>query len=158
LPFKHKFDESVANRDLKYQLEKELPGIFLWALAGLQRLKVRGYFEIHASIQAEIDEFRKDNAPILQFAEVRLHLRAGAGVPIKTIYDEYVAWCKEDNHHQVNKRLFVNELLKHFKGKVEKDKVLSQRGLRGVDLLPRDSYLEEEDFVDSSVLKVQDEA
>lgn len=136
LPFKNKFDESIANRDLKYQLEEELPGIFVWALKGLKRLTERGGFSIPKSIQLEMEEFKKDNMPILQFVEERCEISVNNNVTIANIYEEYKYWCKENNHRSTSKRTFVRELITLFKNKIEKCKVNSQRGLKGIVMLP----------------------
>jgi putative DNA primase/helicase len=91
------FGESFYGREdtrLKDRIVKEAPGIAVWALQGLLRLR-RGGFTAPASSQSVIEEFRKQSSPVSEFADEYCEFGSEAQVPVSTIYDAYARWCKD---------------------------------------------------------------
>ncbi len=85
---------------LEAKLKAELPGIQLWALAGLRRLRERGRFvQPKAAVAAQ--QMLEDLAsPIGAFLrEVCIFDERGV-VPIKSVYDAWRAWCQEHGRDQ----------------------------------------------------------
>lgn len=70
LHFSTFFNEEQRDKDLKEKLQVELPGIFLWALEGLKRLRENNYnFSECESTKKILSQYEKELNPILQFCE-----------------------------------------------------------------------------------------
>jgi putative DNA primase/helicase len=70
LHFSAFFNEEQRDKDLKQKLQEELPGIFLWALEGLKRLRENNYnFSECESTKKILSQYEKELNPILQFCE-----------------------------------------------------------------------------------------
>ncbi len=71
LAFTEKFETATRtpDRQLPDRLAKEAPGIFNWALLGLERLKRIGGFTIPASSEALAKKFTANASPIAQFVD-----------------------------------------------------------------------------------------
>jgi putative DNA primase/helicase len=57
----------APNPDIKEAIKQEGPGILVWALEGLRRLRDRGSFDIPASVVAATEEYREDNDLAAEF-------------------------------------------------------------------------------------------
>ena len=88
------------NPAVKEAIKEEGPGILVWGLAGLRRLRARGYFEIPEAVREATDEFRKTSDVPAMFVEdacivsdvERCETRA------KVLYDWYKTWCLDNGH------------------------------------------------------------
>lgn len=70
LHFSAYFSEEQRDKDLKQKLQEELPGIFLWALEGLKRLRENNYnFSKCDSMQEILRQYERQQNPILEFCE-----------------------------------------------------------------------------------------
>lgn len=70
LSFTQHFSEETRDRDLKEKLEKELPGIFNWAIIGLRRLRNNGYnFSKCENMRQVVEEYKSEQNPIIKFFE-----------------------------------------------------------------------------------------
>lgn len=58
---------SKEDLTLKEKLAEELPGIFNWALDGLERLRVNGRFTLSAASQATLEDLIEGSSPSKQF-------------------------------------------------------------------------------------------
>jgi putative DNA primase/helicase len=73
-------------------LLRELPGILLWAIAGLQRLTQRGHFvQPDASTEA-IGEMRDLSSPVSAFVREYCTVAPGVSVAVQDLYDAFVGW------------------------------------------------------------------
>ena len=63
--------------ELTNKLLKELPGILKWSLAGLDRLRARGYFRMPEASKATLQAFESLSNPIGVFIEDRCVVRPG---------------------------------------------------------------------------------
>jgi P4 family phage/plasmid primase-like protien len=77
------------------KLKEELPGIFLWAVEGLRRLRARGAFTRARAADAAKEEYRLESNPARAFLTEVLVESAGAVLPCQTLYDRYRRWCDE---------------------------------------------------------------
>ena len=105
LKFSRQLKESEVDLELKNKLKKELPGILVWALEGLQRLKKSNWVMTDApGFNHGIKSLRQYTDPISEFLEqsyVRTPIilgntRDGHYVCWKSLYSKYVRYC-EDN-------------------------------------------------------------
>lgn len=67
LTFNNVFDSGKADRSLPEKLKAELPGIFVWAMQGFQRLKANGAFTVPASSKEALESYKEDSNPVLTF-------------------------------------------------------------------------------------------
>jgi putative DNA primase/helicase len=84
----------AEDHGLTERLLSELPGIFNWALAGLDRLTARGYFVQPASSAEAIRDLEDLGSPISAFLRERCIVEPGAEVVTTTLFEEWGAWCK----------------------------------------------------------------
>lgn len=59
----------APDRHLDAKLAKEVPGIIVWALAGLKRLRKQGHFTVPPSSIQALQEIRTDLSPLSSFIE-----------------------------------------------------------------------------------------
>jgi putative DNA primase/helicase len=77
------------------RLLRELPGITLWALAGLERLQRRGYLIQPKSSDSLAEEFRETSSPIGEFVQEKCIVDPGAWVDRNLVFSAWREWCKE---------------------------------------------------------------
>ncbi|MEM9414808.1 MAG: phage/plasmid primase, P4 family [Planctomycetota bacterium] len=85
---------------LTSRLLNELPGIFNWSLAGLDRLRERGHFIQPSSSEDAIAELAELGSPVGAFVEDCCVVEAGATVNTDTLYREWSKWCDENGRSQ----------------------------------------------------------
>jgi P4 family phage/plasmid primase-like protien len=133
------FGESFAGREdtgLKEQIASEAPGIAVWAVQGLLRLRERGW-TAPDSVRPVIEEFRKQSSPISEFSDEFCVSEKAAMVPSLMVYDAYVHWCKDQGAFAGSQCRFSQRFLLLHPG-VRPDRIPWQgkqvRGFLGVRL------------------------
>lgn len=122
LTFNRIFKREEQDRDLVQKLKAELPGIFVWALAGLQRLWAQGDFTIVPSSVNAIDQYKKECNPVALFVN-DLVIPASSGTPaqelgsrstVKTlihdVFRTYQAYCRAKGFHPLSDARFGREM------------------------------------------------
>lgn len=74
----------------------ELPGILLWALDGLDRLRARGRFVQPGSSRELVDELESLSSPITIFVRDCCVVDSNAEVSISGLYLKWLDWCREN--------------------------------------------------------------
>ena len=93
--FQAKPDE--PNPHLGKELRADLPGVFAWVLAGLDRYRANGYtIPVPDVIRADTTEYEVDADPMRQFIDDCLISKDDARVEVKALYTAYEQW------HEVN--------------------------------------------------------
>jgi P4 family phage/plasmid primase-like protien len=90
------FRQSYAGREdtsLKPRLRSEAPGVAVWALMGLARLRARGAFTTPARSAAMVEAFERIVSPVLGFLDERCEVVAGDEGVWVAKDDLYAAWC-----------------------------------------------------------------
>ena len=108
------FSDIEQDRELKQKLVKEVNGIFLWILQGYHRLRSRGYFAPGAQVDAETEEYRKENNSVLTFVEEECKLDATMVISKDALYKTYKDWCKDSGLGAFSKKKFGIQLIKHY--------------------------------------------
>mgnify|MGYP001171439934 CR=1 FL=1 len=90
----------MEDHSLDGKLAAELPGILVWALAGLRRLRERGRVIQPASAAAHIRLMEDLASPITAFVNDTCIVEPGARVPISKLYEAWRDWCKEHGRDQ----------------------------------------------------------
>lgn len=98
------FRESFAGREdlaLDDRLAGETPGIALWALEGLKRLRKVGSFTEPDGAADLRNDFERQSAPIAAFVEDRCELgTAGTHwVSVDEFYAKWCEWARNNGHH-----------------------------------------------------------
>lgn len=94
------FTRSFAGREdprLKTKLRDEAPGVVLWALEGLRRLRDQREFTIPDGSQAIKEEFRTISSPMEEFVDEVLILDPTGKYETERsrLFDTWSAWCLE---------------------------------------------------------------
>ena len=90
------FGESFVGREdttLKDRISAEAPGIAVWALQGLRRLRASGFTNPLSSVPV-IQDFRKQSSPVTEFADECCSF-GETEIPVFMLYDAYAHWCKD---------------------------------------------------------------
>jgi putative DNA primase/helicase len=98
------------NAKLMEELCEELPGIFNWALAGLQSLRARGRFRPPATSREAIQEMEDLASPVGAFIRDKCSIAPDATVEPGELYSAYRSWAEEHGWQAVNQQLFGRDL------------------------------------------------
>ncbi len=107
-------------------LIKELPGIFMWALRGLQLLREEG-FTLSSQMQRHLSEFQEMNDPLLSFTQEYLEDTPEADdeyVATEDVYKAYVRFCDKGKYRPLSDRVFGKDLKKHCRKLIRKQKTV----------------------------------
>ncbi|MGV7277025.1 phage/plasmid primase, P4 family [Mycobacterium kansasii] len=114
--FDHKLDTS-----LREKLEVELPGIFNWALDGLDRLNRQGRFTEPQSTREFVGQMYRTSSPITQFIEDHCELVPDGYVPRKTAFELWQHWCRQNGFESGNINTFLSKLRAAFGDRINAD-------------------------------------
>jgi putative DNA primase/helicase len=88
------------------RLVPELPGILLWSLEGLRRLRARGRFAQPPSGRPPLDQMAEVSSPVRAFAEECCEVGPGRQVAKQDLFEAWQAWCGERGHFAGNDASF----------------------------------------------------
>lgn len=119
--------ESFFGREdptLKTTLLSELPGIFNWSLAGLDRLMQRGWFEEPESSVEAAEIMMRMSSPIQTFLEERCELDPNAVTTKEQLWNAWRTWCIGENRDKTmgSKEGFARNLFTAAPGKIKATK------------------------------------
>jgi len=128
VPCRNKFVVGVnaVDRDeLIKQLttEKELSGIFLWSIEGLNRLLENKRFldrrteeDIEDEYREEAEKGERDNSSVIAlFVREKLETDLKARIPVEELYNKYKQVCKDHGEVPDHPRWFTRKLAKYIK-------------------------------------------
>lgn len=111
IPFNRKFKPDEQNLDLKDELsEGELPGVFLWAMAGLKRLNDRGKFAPPPQVVILTQMYRNESNPLVGFIEASCRVGSKFEAPAGLLYAKYKEWCINFTYRPKNVVKFKREM------------------------------------------------
>jgi putative DNA primase/helicase len=117
IPFTRTFDGVGGNpkpdKGLRDKLKTELPGIFNWALLGLQRLYANEAFTQPKSVVEAKKAYIRSNDNLRVFAEECLLANPIGTIPKKEFYDVYEHWCESYGDRPVTQKV-LKDALKHI--------------------------------------------
>ena len=130
IPFRVVIPEGEQDKHLVSKLLHELPGIFNWALIGLQRLQARGVFTESELVRQAVATYKLESNPARLFLR-DYGLEAAADtefVVFPELYTSYVQWCIANGHKNIRPSTeFGKEVTA-----VSPDSETRQRTVRGV--------------------------
>ena len=109
--------ERVPNMDKAWwwRDQRELPGIFNWALVGLHRLRSQGSFTRSELVETATEQYRTDNNPTRLFVLGTLESSAGDKLLSSDfLYSYYASWMEAKGYRPLNERVFFKELKRLF--------------------------------------------
>jgi P4 family phage/plasmid primase-like protien len=106
----------------------ELPGLFNWALAGLDRLRRQVQFTRSEVCEQALDEYRIENNPARMFLLESCKEDPQGQTPCGELYQNYREWCQSHGYSPLADRSFGKEVRRVFR-KAERREV-GQRGCR----------------------------
>jgi putative DNA primase/helicase len=98
------------NPALTEELCAELPGIFNWALDGLQKLRARGRFQQPQSSRDAIQELEDLASPVSAFIRDKCRKGADEEIAVDTLYQAYRRWCEDNGRPASNSATFGRDL------------------------------------------------
>ena len=109
LVFRHSF-YGREDPNLLGTLLTELPGIFNWALDGLDRLRAQGHFTKPASTSEMIEELHDLVSPISAFLRDECVLDKNAFVVFDDLWRAWRAWCDDEGRPSGSRQMFARNL------------------------------------------------
>ena len=117
------------------QLMRELPGILLWAIDGLKRLRARGRFVQPKAVVDAVQDLEDLASPVLAFTRERCVVGPGHRVDINELYRAWKQWCEEDGRTSVTTRqTFGRDLAAAVPGVTCRRNQISGRFYEGISL------------------------
>lgn len=117
VPFNAVFEQGKANFDpfIKYKLieENAIKRLIVLGVQGLKRVLERKEFSSNAEIQALLNEYDKENNPILEFFE-SIDSEYLCRESITTVYQAYTEFCLSDGYSALSRAKFTRMVKKHF--------------------------------------------
>jgi putative DNA primase/helicase len=96
---------------LTQQLMAELPGILVWAIEGLKRLRQRGHFVQPQAVAEAVREMEDLASPVMAFVRDCCVVAPGHRVWVDDIYNAWKQWCEQDGRNTVtNRQTFGRDL------------------------------------------------
>ena len=93
------------------RLERELPGILLWAIEGWRRLRERGHFLSPGASEEIQDELDDLTSPVAAFIRQRCFVGPEHEVVGSELYAAYRTWCQQENTLSIpNRSVFGRDL------------------------------------------------
>lgn len=93
VPFSRTFKKEERNVDLKDELLKELPGILIWAILGLQRLRSNNYqFSACKAIEETERAYYDEQNPVREFFHSHVVQEDGFRTKQSDFYNMYSQW------------------------------------------------------------------
>ncbi len=117
IPFNYQIPEEDRIPHFEDKIaEKELSGIFNWALQGLEDVEKNGFI-ISGESQKEKQEYDRDNNPVLAFLEEKCEIKEGAWTSNDDLYGSrdfqhrtgYNLYCEEYGVKALSSRMFGKE-------------------------------------------------
>jgi putative DNA primase/helicase len=106
IPFAREFSAKEQNRNLRAQLEKELPGILTWIVRGAYDWYREGLGDLPLAVAEATFDYRASQDTVGRFL-VEALVDDEHGVLVKTdAYREYSEWCRSEGLHAIGRNTF----------------------------------------------------
>jgi P4 family phage/plasmid primase-like protien len=111
------FDKSFVGREdttLKDRLPEEAPGLAVWGLAGLRRLRSAGRFTEPASSEKIADDMRKVTSPVSEFVEDCCLLDETGKTQYQDMFNLWAGWAVDRGMRPGHRTRFQQRMLAAF--------------------------------------------
>ena len=116
IPFTVQIPEEKVDKKLKEKLMKEIDGIFLWILKGLDLYNKEG-LKKPAAVTAAVEEYRGEMDTISRFLEECTVKSFAESMRAKDLYNAFSSWCDENGEYKLTNTKFGIEMVKRFERK-----------------------------------------
>jgi len=127
IPFNVQIPDERIDRQLKFKLREEMPGIFAWAVAGCLLWRREGLKQPQSVLDAN-QEYRGEMDVLAAFIDACCV--EGGEVDAGDLFRAYIDWAKESNEYEMSSTRFGREMGKKF----EKRKSMNARYYVGIKL------------------------
>jgi len=135
IKFAKQFTEEERDDHLKDKLYNELPGVFNWALEGLDKWVANGKkLGLPNSVKRETLNYRGEMDIIKAFLQERCNQDVNDTCSNMELRDAYQDWCKENGIHVMSSRTFSPKLEQRGFEKYTSNGRVRWRGLKPLDL------------------------
>ena len=113
IPFERTITDQEKDTNLAEKIAaEELPGIFNWVLAGLDRLLKNNKFTYCEPAENALKSYKLDSDNVLQFlSDNDYNYKSNHFTPLADLYQSYKNHCTDSGCNPLNKRNFGNRLL-----------------------------------------------
>ncbi|WP_405229341.1 DNA primase family protein [Lentisalinibacter sediminis] len=105
IPCDAKISDDQRDPDLLSKLERELPGVLNWGLAGF-RLWANGGLGMPDSVRRSSSRYRREMDPIEAFLDSCTEKQADAEVKASRLYEAYIAWSERNKRSPLSQTQF----------------------------------------------------
>jgi putative DNA primase/helicase len=112
------FDQTIPENERDPELAKkiiaeELPGIFIWAIYGMQRLLEQKGFTYSEKAAKAVEDYRKQSDSVAMFmSELEYQPGFKHSITLKELYSDYKCYCNEFGNKSVSHTKFGDRLRK----------------------------------------------
>lgn len=112
IPFDETIREDEKDNNLHTKIiEAELPGVFNWVLAGLNRLLEQKRFSECLAAQKAVEQYRLESDSVQMFLnESEYCISTTKEVPLKDMFSDYRQYCLESGFKNCSLRTFADRL------------------------------------------------
>lgn len=114
VPFEVTISEEETDTGLAQKIiEKELSGVFNWALEGLERLLTNKSFTYCQACSEAVDQYRKESDSVSQFIEEEGLIKSQDNkIRLSELYGKYQYYCLQSGFNKLNSANFKKRLIK----------------------------------------------
>jgi putative DNA primase/helicase len=110
VPFTRVFREEEQDRSLVEKLLCELPGIFIWAVDGLKRLRINRKFTESQKSNELLENYKSEQNSVSMFVEEMCVHDCNAKVKASDLWKRYEEFCAETDIEPLVRREFAKQL------------------------------------------------
>lgn len=110
IPFVAEIPDEKKDRTLGEKLQKELPGILLWAIKGCQKWLREGLTSAEAVAKAS-NEYREEMDVVQPFINECCTVGPGEKIEAKKLYESYANWAFENKELELHNRQFYKKIV-----------------------------------------------
>jgi P4 family phage/plasmid primase-like protien len=118
VPFRVQITEAEKVRDMDkpawWKNAGELPGMLLWALVGLARLRKQGRFTQSDVCDAELATYRRECNPAALFLTENVAANVSGDMVTADVYLRYSTWCEANGFRRLASNSFGKEIQRAF--------------------------------------------
>ena len=122
----------------------EMPAVFNWAIDGLQRLELRGYFTTPEVSREAIEDYRIETNPAREYLLDNFEIAEEEETAVSLVYKGYVKFCETNGYRALGSRTFGKEVrriyptVEKFRYGPRDDRSWRYRGLAARTVIPHD--------------------
>lgn len=114
VPFNVQIPDDKVDKDLKFKLQREAPGILNWAVDGCLKWQREG-LKVPSIIEDASKGYRNEMDVLEGFISDCLAVGEGYTLPASVAYKTYKNWATENNQYLMNSTKFGRELSNKYK-------------------------------------------